>query len=260
MTSNRLVDLSDKDICPSEADVLLSITVSVLFCLFIVTSCLSLYFLYQKEILIWLYGRGLCLWLVKEEELDKNKIYDAFVSFSNKDEDFVIESLVSVLESGQEPYKLCIHFRDWIPGELIQTQIMTSVRDSRRTIVILSANFLESIWGIVEFKTAHNEAMREGRARVIIIIYGDLDIEALDDDLKAYLKTNTYIKWGDPWFWDKLKYALPKRYGKQGISLKHANMMQYIEDKFKLMDKQTSHGVSTPVVLSPPDLDNNPLA
>ncbi|XP_044761241.1 protein toll-like [Coccinella septempunctata] len=259
-TKNRLVDLSDRDLCPIEADIVLTITVFALFCLFIITSTLSLYFLYQKEILIWLYGRGYCLWLVKEDELDENKVYDAFISFSSKDEDFVIENIVSVLETGEEPYKLCIHFRDWIPGELIQTQIMNSVNNSRRTIVVLSANFLESVWGIIEFKTAHNEAMREGRARVIIIIYGDIDMEALDDDLKAYLKTNTYIMWGDSWFWDKLKYALPKRGGRKAISMKHANMMQYIEDKFKLIDKQTVDSVSTPVILTPKSLEENPLA
>lgn len=258
-TSRRLGDLNDKDICPEEAAIILNITVVVLFCLFIITSAISLYFFYQKEILIWLYGRGYCLWLVKEEELDKDKIYDAFISFSNKDEDFVIDNLVSVLESGQEPYRLNIHFRDWIPGELIQTQIINSVRDSRRTIVVLSANFLESVWGIVEFKTAHNEAMREGRARVVIIICGDIDIEALDDDLKAYLKTNTYIKWGDPWFWDKLKYALPKRTGRQVLSKKHANMMQFIDDKFILVDKQPTHSVSTPVILSPKELEGKSL-
>lgn len=116
------------------------------------------------------------------------------------------------LESGSRPFKACIHYRDWIPGEPIVSQITNSVLESSRTLIILSRNFLQSVWGKIEFRTAHTEAMRNNReTRVVVVLYEDIEIERLDEDLKVYLKTNTFIKWGDEYFWEKLKSALPHK-------------------------------------------------
>ncbi|KAL3279760.1 hypothetical protein HHI36_017268 [Cryptolaemus montrouzieri] len=250
--SNKLlINLNDKDLCPHNSFLLASIT-SLIFLLCILTSVAAFYYKFQQEIKVWMYAHNICLFLIEEEELDKDKIYDVFVSYSHKDEDFVLENLVAVLENGPKPYKLCVHFRNWIPGEFISTQVTSSVRDSRRTMVILSSNFLESVWGKMEFRTAHSEAMREGRARVIIVLIGDINIDSLDDELRAYMKTNTYIKWGDPWFWDKLKYALPhSKLDRVDIqSQKHANMMKYIDDKFSLVKGKTSSENSSTTSIS----------
>ncbi|KAK7573831.1 hypothetical protein V9T40_011022 [Parthenolecanium corni] len=171
---------------------------------------------FNNEIKVYMYSHKMLRWLVAEREIDRDKIYDAFVSYSHLDEWFVSNELVPELESGPNPYKLCIHYRDWLAGAHIPTQIHRSVKDSRRTIIILSPNFLTSFWGKMEFHEAYIKAMKERCPRVIVILLKDIDDKIkLDDELKVYLRTYTYIKWHDSRFWPKLKYALPHKHNRE---------------------------------------------
>ncbi|KAM3955813.1 protein toll-like [Aphomia sociella] len=167
---------------------------------------------HQQTVKVYLYARGWCLCCLHEHDMDRHKDYDAFVSYSHVDERFVYEHLIPQLEGEPHGFRLCVHTRDWVVGEWIPVQIARTVENSRRTIILLSRYFLDSVWGRLEFRTAHKTAMREGRSRVIIVLLEEInDHSNLDDDLKSYLATNTYVKWGDPYFWDKLRDALPQR-------------------------------------------------
>ncbi|XP_001604871.2 protein toll [Nasonia vitripennis] len=205
-----LSSLSPGELCPTSNRLIIMIYLIIcLFALFL--GCASaLYYQFQERIKVWLYAKNLCLCLVTDDEMDRNKTYDAFISYSHKDEEFVMNELVAKLENGPKPYKLCIHVRDWLVGEWIPMQIARSVEESRRTIVVLSPNFIESIWGRMEFQTAHKQALSDKRARLIVVVYGEIGpTDELDPELRAYLQMNTYVKWGDPWFWQKLNYAMP---------------------------------------------------
>ncbi|KAM3955814.1 protein toll-like [Aphomia sociella] len=170
------------------------------------------FYRYQETVKIFLYARGWCSCWINERGIDRDKKYDAFVSYSHVDEHFVYRQLIPELEGEPHCFKLCIHTRDWVVGEWIPVQVALSVEESRRTIILLSSNFLDSVWGRLEFRTAHKNAIREGRSRVIIVLLEEVgQHQNLDKELKAYLNTNTYVKWGDPHFWQKLRSALPQR-------------------------------------------------
>nr|AHL39100.1 toll receptor 1 [Macrobrachium rosenbergii] len=207
-----LISLSDEDLCPliQQPFVIASIT-AVSVCLLVVAILGTVsFYTYRQDIKVWLFTHRLCLWAVAEEEKDDDKKYDAFISYSSKDEEFVNNILVPGLENEDPKYKLCLHYRDWVPGDYIQNQIHHSVEESRRTIVVLSRNFIENVWGQFEFKAAHSKALKDKTNRVIVIVLGEVPPQdELDEELRLYLTTRTYLLKTDPKFWEKLRYAMP---------------------------------------------------
>ncbi|XP_072943139.1 protein toll-like, partial [Epargyreus clarus] len=116
------------------------------------------------------------------------------------DDNFVEGELVLQLVGGRQPLRLCLHYRDWEIGGLVPEQITRSVSESRRTIVVISREFLGSNWGWIEFRAAH------ALDRVILLLRGDVLCAAREDpELRPYLITNTYAHADDPLVWDRLR-------------------------------------------------------
>ncbi|KAK4299276.1 hypothetical protein Pmani_028450 [Petrolisthes manimaculis] len=164
----------------------------------------------RNRMRVWVYAKyGVRLFYRSEYEGDTDKAFDAFVSYSSKDEVFVTQILAPELERGSPAYKLCLHYRDFPVGAYITDTILSAVETSKRTILILSENFIKSEWCRFEFRSAHHEVLKDRRRRLIVILLGDVPQRDLDPDIRLYLKTNTYLKWGDNHFWEKLKFAMP---------------------------------------------------
>ncbi|XP_044012047.1 toll-like receptor Tollo [Aphidius gifuensis] len=186
-----------------------NLTVFLLILLFCV-----LIFIFWHEFRVWFHSKfGVRIFYrnTEFEREDREKLFDAFVSYSSKDEAFVIEELAPVLELGNPSYKLCLHYRDFPVGDFIADTIVQAVESSKRTIIVLSENFIKSEWCRFDFKSAHHQVLRDRRRRLILVIVGDVPQGDLDPDIRLYLKTNTYLQWGDKLFWEKLRFALPDK-------------------------------------------------
>ena len=194
----------------SAAEIALSVIMSVTF---IGIIWFLLVFRNRKFLKLWFFIKfGWKSASVENQDMDRT--YDAFVSYSNVDEAFVTGELIPRLQeprNGRLGYNLCVHFRDFPVGGHIPETILGAVNNSRRVIMILSDNFLSSEWCNYEFQAAHHQLLTEWKNRIIMVLLHDLNRNLLDRQLKLYLRTRTYVKVGDPLFWDKIEYAMPER-------------------------------------------------
>lgn len=210
-------NVKESQLCDSELLIsgtfALNIALPTIFVVVVLLALISfLCHCYKRQIKIFLYIRGWFLSCIKENEIDDDKAYDVFISFAHEDETFVVDELLPGLETGSTVFKTCIHLRDWTPGIMIPNQIVISVKRSRRTLIVLSKSYIKSVWGMMEFHVAKVSAMAERRSRVIVILLEDLsENDVLDPELRWYMRTNTYLCWNDPWFWNKLRYTLPQK-------------------------------------------------
>lgn len=173
---------------------------------------LTLLLIYRREVSLWFYSKyGVRLQGRSSASREEEKLFDCFVSYSKKDEAFVTQILASELEYGYPPFRLCLHYRDLpVASGYLSDAIVEAMEASRRSILVISEHFLKGEWCRYEFKSAHLEALRNNqRAKLILIFIGNINTNDFDPDIRYWLKTATFLQWGEKMFWEKLRYAMP---------------------------------------------------
>jgi len=227
--TQQIIFLRAEDICkPFEVELII-IGLSLLL---VATVVLIFCCVYRDLIIILIFSHPWGRSWFSEDLLDNRKEYDVFLSYANQDSQYVEDILLSGLERPEKAeaqrYKCLIHSRDWAPGTAIPDQILQSVDSSRRTVIVLSNNYLQSMWSNMEFQAAHVKTMEENIQRVIIVLLGEMpDTKDININMMKYIKTKSYIDSQDPWFWKKLRYQLDKKTSKQKTdSNKFSNVNQ----------------------------------
>lgn len=87
------------------------------------------------------------------------------------------------LEHGDPSYRLCLHYRDFPPHAYVADSIVEAVATSKRTVVVLSKNFLVHDWSRYEVKSALHDVMKS-RGKCVIVILGEIPYRELDPDLR----------------------------------------------------------------------------
>ncbi|XP_052069773.1 toll-like receptor 4 [Mytilus californianus] len=103
-----------------------------------------------------------------DTEIERRK-YDAFVAYHQSDYKIVKTKIVPFLE-GKKGLSLCIHQRDFLSGLYIADNIMDAMKNSKKILVLITKNYLESKWGKFELDMARMQIFQEDRNLLITVM------------------------------------------------------------------------------------------
>ena len=99
-------------------------------------------------------------------------------------------------------FACCVDFKDFVPGAAIVENISQAIYYSRKTIAVLTPDFVDSEWCSHELQKA---LTRIRLHQVVPIVYRSCAIPLV-------LQDRTYLDWENchvkPYFWDQLERAL----------------------------------------------------
>nr|ABK88278.1 toll-like receptor [Carcinoscorpius rotundicauda] len=221
-----LVEMPDNVLCPnndwSQKNTLITVIIICVVLALLLLTISVLYYRNKQTVIAYFYVHFFEVFpsFFTLDELEENKLYDAFISYCSSDSDVAV-NILKELETKEPYFKLCVHDRDWLAGNAISSNIIYSIQNSKRIILILSKDFVESAWFHIEFHAAHYQTLEDKVNRLIIVVTHNLPPkDSLDKDLQYLLSTKTYLLWKERWFWEKLRYAMPHRTSVQTIKNK----------------------------------------
>ncbi|XP_075716449.1 toll-like receptor 2 [Rhinoderma darwinii] len=203
--------------CHNTLVVTLSCIVSILVIATVVGLCHCLHCMwYAKMTWAWLKAKRKPL-KISEREI----VFDAFISYSERDSEWVENMMVPQLENGNPPLKVCFHKRDFVPGKWIIDNIIDAMDKSYKTLFILSEHFVQSEWCKYELEFSHFRLFDENNDTAILVLLEPIEKSTIPKrfcKLRKLMNTKTYIEWPSEEeekqvFWDNLKAAVqPEEY------------------------------------------------
>ncbi|CAC5400454.1 Toll-like receptor 4 [Mytilus coruscus] len=214
--ASQIVILLKKD-CISYTILIVGVTVAILIVLILLFA--GLIFRYRWKLRYLLYMTRHKYKLYKSIQSSKHYKYDACISYAKAETGFISNELIPNLERNHN-LKLCIHQRDFIPGEEITQNITNGIHQSKMTVCIVSQSFLDSYYCMFEFNMARMESIyaREGTNVLFLILYEQIRIKDMPLVMLEFVEQQSYTEYprdeqGNIVFWEKLKDVFYEQLG-----------------------------------------------
>ncbi|XP_070535474.1 myeloid differentiation primary response protein MyD88-like [Ptychodera flava] len=131
--------------------------------------------------------------------------FDAYVCFCEEDRD-IVHTMMRVLEKPPYNLKLCVDFRDLVPGAAYVTATAELIRNRcKRMIIVLSPEFLESEACDFQAKVALTFSPGARMKRIVPIMYKRCVVPPILKHVTICNFTKVDLQ---EWFWERLYAAL----------------------------------------------------
>ena len=149
---------------------------------------------------------------IDEEFIELDLHYHAYVAYneeSAEDTAWVMNNLQPNMEEGPEPLRLFLKGRDFRPGNLID-MIDENMNKSRKVVLVLSPNFVESEWCYHEMRMAHMRLLDHKLDVLVLVLLKEIPENKMTLSLRQLLCKKKYLKWpkdraGQRLFWRRLR-------------------------------------------------------
>ena len=159
----------------------------------------------------------------KIPKLTRQKKYDAFVcySYDTADSEFAETTLRMQLEENQDPqFQLCIHRRDFKAAWDIMWNIRNAIDNCNSAIIVLSQDYVNSLWCKEEFEQCYVENMKDQAFKLFVIMMQPANsLTGISEYMKSFFAQKTYLERNDPKLFKKIaeyltwvkKFKSPKK-------------------------------------------------
>ncbi|XP_014806353.1 PREDICTED: toll-like receptor 5 [Calidris pugnax] len=199
------------------------------FSVFVFTSVTLLVFL--TAVIVFTRCRGICfVWyktITKKiigshpQVADQSEYkYDAYFCYSKNDFEWVQNSLLKHLDSQyfkKNRFTLCFEERDFLPGEEHISNIRDAIWNSRKTVCIVTRQFLKDGWCVEAFNFAQSRYFCDLKDVLIMVVVGSLSQYQLmkHKPIRNFLQRSRYLRWPEDyqdvdWFLNNLSCQILK--------------------------------------------------
>ncbi|KAG9339951.1 hypothetical protein JZ751_022266 [Albula glossodonta] len=122
--------------------------------------------------------------------------YHAFISYSHHDSLWVDSLLFPSLEGAG--LSLCVHERDFTPGDWVLNNIINCVEESYKTLFVLSQSFIQSEWCNYELFFAQHRALSVHQDSLVFVLLEPIPSDSIPRKflkLRSLLRLQTYLEW-----------------------------------------------------------------
>ena len=165
-----------------------------------------LLFVFRTPLRVWLHSKY-GIRVMKGSVKNEDKLYDAFVSYSVKDEDFVQQVLVPQLSEhdiagSNNGHKLCLQHRDLPTSSSISDSFPGVAQLCAKHLLVVSRSYLETEWTQIKYALQDHKKLQP-----ILILIEELSVLdlAAAPEFNLLMKAGPVLKWTDAGFWNKLR-------------------------------------------------------